>query len=83
MHQYKNNDLEEPKYKILTLPRNDAKFIKYTDHENKTSVDIPMLPAFLDDQFNAFIASLIISGSFIELDCEGFEDWMFGDQCSC
>jgi hypothetical protein len=83
MYEFKNKDSEESMYKILSLPRKDAKFIKYTDHENKTSVDIPMLPAFLDDKFNTFIASLIISGSFIELDCEGFEDWMFGDSCSC
>jgi hypothetical protein len=82
MHQYKN-ELEESRFKILSIPTKDAKFVKYTNHEQKTTVELPMLPAFLDDQFNAFIASLIISGSFIELDCEGFEDWMFRDSCTC
>jgi hypothetical protein len=78
MHHIRENE----KYKILSLPKNDGQFIKYTDKE-QNRLEIPMLPAFLSDEVNSFIASLIISGSEIELDCEGFEDWMFGEKCYC
>lgn len=79
MHYRKENE----KYIILSLPRNDGEWIKYTNEETKTQVEIPMLPDFLSDEVNSLIASLIISGSEIELDCEGFEDWMFDEKCHC
>ncbi|WP_131535530.1 hypothetical protein [Pedobacter nototheniae] len=77
--------LNQRKYQFLSLP-NDGNAYK---HSMKLSCDgctleLPFVKDVLKDEFQSYIAGLLIASSEISLDIEYFEEWILPDHgCHC
>jgi hypothetical protein len=75
-------DEAEGKYCILSLPRvetpyNYTKTMKLSNGES--TLEIPFTRDSLKDEFTSFIARLLISKSYIIVDCDDFDEDMFSE----
>lgn len=79
---YKSKEQGLKKYCLLSMPRSGSPRtmkLKVNDAE----LEIPFTQNILQDKFVAYLATLIIADSVIEMDCEEFNEDMFPEKCHC
>jgi hypothetical protein len=86
-YESKQNEDKNPKYHLLSLPRNyESRY--YNEEQMELSIEgatlkMPFRRDALQDNFTAFMARLIIGDCEITMDTDDFDEDMFEDRCYC
>lgn len=86
LHTAKTNKDEEQKYKLLSFPSNKHKTgynSNMTIYKGDVKIEMPFTPNILQDKVLNLFFKMMLSGSKITLDCDGFYDDMFPEPGHC
>ena len=72
------------KYQFLGLPYDQSSYDRNMELTCEGgTLKIPFSQHSLQDKFISFIGTMIIAGSVITMDCDGFDEEMFPQECYC
>lgn len=72
------------KYHILSLPYNQKTYNQTMKLKiENASLELPFTRDILQDRFVCYIGRIVMAGSIITMDVDGFESEMFPERCRC
>lgn len=84
VHEDRNKPQNQWRWQVLSLP-NDGNSHKHTMKVSGDgyTLELPFTRDVLKDEFQSFMAGILIANSHITLDMDYFEDHLFPERCHC